>query len=183
MKNNCKRRRGFTLTELLVFICVLSSLALLFIPMALQQRSDENEKHAVRYLQMICGAQKVWHTHTDSYVSLQQLSATVPVVSGGDTSSVSVLRAPFLALTPPMVVGDTDIAHRGGYRFQLGKNNDGTIIGCWAWPNLNKYSGHSSFWVDFSSATVSLSATDYSWKDTPQQIAPLSGQLVLLKSE
>ncbi|MFT7516336.1 MAG: competence protein ComGC [Myxococcota bacterium] len=175
------RIRAFILSELVVFVCVLSVIALLAMPLALKQRSVENEQHAVAYLEMIADAQQVWHQQTGAYASLYRLATTVPISSDPNASPMSVLRVPFLALTPPMIIGDRGVAHRGGYRFQLGRTANRDIRGCWAWPNLNKYSGETSYWVDFSNFKVSQSLESYSWEETPQGSVPAAEQLINLE--
>ena len=174
-----RRNQAFTLAELLVFICVISIVALFAIPLSLAQRSDLNQQHAQRYLQMIDGAQRVWHQQTGNYASLSQLATTVPVPLKLPSANISVLRAPFLAVSPSLIVTDDSIAHRGGYRFQLATDNHGNIAGCWAWPNLNKYSGEISYYVDFSTSKVMLSIAKYSWKETPQGAVPLASELLV----
>ncbi|HIA38707.1 MAG TPA: type II secretion system protein [Planctomycetes bacterium] len=174
---------AFTLTELLVFICVISVIALFAMPLALKQRSHENEEHAQQYLQMIGGAQHVWMQQTGSYASLRQLATTVPVPPKMTSNNISVLRAPFLALMPSMVVSDEDIAHRAGYRYQLATDDVGNTVGCWAWPNLNKYSGEVSFYFDFATSQVKRSIKNYSWKETPQGVVPLAGELLVAETE
>jgi competence protein ComGC len=174
-----RRNTGFTLAELLVFICAISIVSLFAIPMSLTQRSDLNQQHAQRYLQMIDGAQWVWLEQTGSYASLRQLATTVPVPLKFPSDNISVLRAPFLAVDPSLLVTSDSIAHRGGYRFQLAADDSGSIAGCWAWPNLNKYSGDTSYYVDFSTSKVMQSVARYSWKDTPQGVAPLASELLV----
>jgi type II secretory pathway pseudopilin PulG len=174
-----RRNQAFTLAELLVFICVISIVALFAIPMSLAQRSDLNQQHAQRYLQMIDGAQRVWHQQTGNYATLNQLATTVPVPLKLPNANISVLRAPFLAVAPSLVVTDGSIAHRGGYRFQLATDDHGNVAGCWAWPNLNKYSGEMSYYVDFSTSKVMPSSAKYSWKETPQGVVPLASELLV----
>ena len=174
-----RRNPGFTLAELLVFVCVISIVALFAIPMSLTHRSDLNQKHAQRYLKMIDGAQRVWLRQTGSYASLRQLSTTVPVPLKFPSDKISVLRAPFLAVTPSLLVTADSIAHRGGYRFHLAADDSGNIAGCWAWPNLNKYSGDISYYIDFSTSKVMPSVARYSWKETPQGVVPLASELLV----
>jgi len=147
--------------------------------MSLTQRSDLNQRHAQRYLQMIDGAQWVWLQQTGSYASLRQLATTVPVPLKFPSDNISVLRAPFLAVVPSLLVTADSIAHRGGYRFQLAADESGEITGCWAWPNLNKYSGESSYYVDFSTSKVMPSIARYSWKETPRGVVPLASELLV----
>ena len=174
-----RHNHGFTLAELLVFICVTGIVAVFAIPRSLADRSDLNQQHAQRYLQMIDGAQLVWLQQTGSYASLRQLATTVPVPLKLPSDNISVLRAPFLAVAPALLVTADSIAHRGGYRFQLAVNDSGDIAGCWAWPNLNKYSGDSSYYVDFSTSKVMQSLARYSWKETPQGVAPRASELLV----
>ena len=128
---------------------------------------------------MIDGAQLIWLQQTGSYASLRQLATTVPVPLKFPSDNISVLRAPFLAVAPSLLVTDDSIAHRGGYRFQLAADDSGNIAGCWAWPNLNKYSGDISYYVDFSTSNVMQSIARYSWKDTPQGVIPLASELLV----
>ena len=174
-----RRNPGFTLAELLVFVCVISIVALFAIPMSLTHRSDLNQKHAQRYLEMIDGAQRVWLRQTGSYTSLHKLATTVPVPLKFPSDKISVLRAPFLAVTPSLLVTADSIAHRGGYRFHLAADDSGNIAGCWAWPNLNKYSGDISYYIDFSTSKVMPSVARYSWKETPQGVVPLASELLV----
>jgi type II secretory pathway pseudopilin PulG len=174
-----QRNQGFTLAELLVFICVISIVSLFAIPISLIQRGDLNQQHAQRYLQMIDGAQLVWLQQTGSYASLRQLATTVPVPLKFPSDTISVLRAPFLAIAPSLLVTADSIAHRGGYRFQLAADDSGNITGCWAWPNLNKYSGDISYYVDFATSKVMESVVRYSWKETPQGAVPLASELLV----
>ena len=58
-------------------------------------------------------------------------------------------------------------------------DDNGNIAGCWAWPNLNKYSGEMSYYVDFSTSEVMPSIAKYSWKETPQGVVPLASELLV----
>ena len=53
---------------------------------------------------MIDGAQRVWLQQTGGYASLRQLATTVPVPLKLPSDNISVLRAPFLAVAPSLLV-------------------------------------------------------------------------------
>jgi competence protein ComGC len=175
--------RAFTLSELLIFIGLLSVSAMVALPLALRQRATENEQHAGKYLKMIAGAQAIWHQQTGAYASMHQLTTTVPVPVLDSISNISIMRAPFFATSPPFLVSNEKIGHRGGYRFQLAFSVDGNDAGCWAWPNLNNYSGSKSYYIDFESQMLFESVNKYSFKETPQGVVPASSELNRLEIE
>jgi len=163
-----RRATGFVLGELLVFVVLLTLLSVWLLPVALKARQVENAEHARQYLRMISASEQVWKREMGVYVDLRRLAESVPSPS----EYPNHLRTPGLSLTPPLVFDGNGIAHRGGYRFQIGTNNEGRAVGCWAWPNLRDYSGRDTYWVDFDTGKLSVSSVAASWDDTPGSLAP-----------
>lgn len=164
-------RKGFTLLEFLLFCTLLLTASTLLIPRALQPRRELNQAQAVGYLAMIGTAECAWLERSGAYVSLPRAVQTGPA------------REPRTAIgLPPLVPPDFlfdggGIGHRGGFRFRLGRNPDGGIEGCWAWPNLAGFSGEHSYWADFEDRVVRRVVTNYSWKDAPPLASPASSEL------
>ena len=162
------RAPGFVLGELLAFVVLLTAASVLFLPMALEARQKENESHAREYLRMVAASEQVWKREMGTYVDLRRLAESVP----NPPEHRNHLRTPGLAFSSPMVFDGLDIAHRGGYRFRIGMNDESRAVGCWAWPNLRDYSGYETYWVDFETGKVWVSPVAASWNDTPGSLAP-----------
>jgi hypothetical protein len=163
-----RRAPGFVLGELLVFVVLLTAASMVFLPMALKERQVENAEHAREYLRMISASEQVWRREMGVYVDLRRLAESVP----SPPERGSHLRTPGMSFQPPMIFDGHGIAHRGGYRFLVGTNEQGRAVGCWAWPNLCDYSGQDTYWVDFANGVVSISPIAASWNDTPGSLAP-----------
>ncbi|MDA0666628.1 MAG: hypothetical protein O3A95_01060 [Planctomycetota bacterium] len=160
--------KGFALLELLIFIVVLTGLSVWLLPVALEERKDENQKHAVEYLRMLASAESLWMSEVGTFVELRQVAESVPNLPGRALH----LRTPTFAFDPPMLFDVLGVGHRGGYRYRSGHNSDGRIVGCWAWPNLREYSGLATFWLDFKTQQVFEAPIAASWNDTPGTLAP-----------
>jgi len=163
-----RRAPGFVLGELLVFVVLLTALSVWLLPLALQARQVENAAHARAYLRMISSSQQVWQREMGAYVDLRRLAQSIPIPPEHRNHA----RTPGMSLTPPLIFDGLSIAHRGGYRFLVGTDGQGKALGCWAWPNLRGYSGSETYWIDFSTSLVSVSAVHSSWNDTPGTLAP-----------
>ena len=164
-------RKGFSLLEFLAFCALLLAASTLLIPRALAPRRALNEAHAVGYLAMIGAAERAWREETGAYVPLQRAVQTGPASEPRDAVTLPPL------LPPDFLFDGTGVAHRGGFRFRLGRAPDGEIAGCWAWPNLEGFSGADSYWSDFASGTVRRVGTRYSWKDEPPATPPAPDDL------
>lgn len=159
---------GFVLGELVAFVLLLSLASVFLLPMALEARKVENAAHAREYLRMISSSEQVWRREMGVYVDLRRLAESVP----SPAEHRNHLRTPGLSFEPPMIFDGHGIAHRGGYRFLVGTNEQGRATGCWAWPNLRDYSGQDTYWIDFVSGAVFVSPIAASWNDTPGSLAP-----------
>jgi hypothetical protein len=162
------RQYGFVLGELLIFVVALTVLSVWLLPLALEERQQENERHAREYLRLISSSEQVWNREIGTFVDLRRLAEAVP----SPEQRPANLRTPGLAFQPPMVFDGQGIAHRGGYRFRIGVDDSGRASGCWAWPNLRDYSGRDTYWIDFDGSQVWISPVDASWNDTPGSLAP-----------
>ncbi len=174
-----RARVGFTLPELLVFIAVLTSASMWLLPKALQARKNQNEAHAVAYLRMMASAEQLWKREQGSFVEIRSLAESVPNPASGSFS----LRTPPFDFRPKMIFDGVGIGHRAGYRFRAGHDQDGRVVGCWAWPNLREYSGLQTYWVDFSTQQVFATAVSASWVDTPGSLAPEDVGLSLVAAD
>ena len=166
--STARRAPGFVLGELLAFVLVLTALSVWLLPMALKARQVENASHAREYLRMISASEQVWQREMGLFVDLRRLAESVP----NPPAFPNHLRTPGLSFPSPMVFDGEGIAHRGGYRFRIGMNDQGRAIGCWAWPNLRDYSGRDTYWIDFDTSKISVSPVAASWNDTPGSLAP-----------
>lgn len=164
-------RKGFSLLEFLVFCALLLVASTLLIPRALEPRRALNEAHALGYLAMIGGAERAWLEQTGAYVSLQRAVQTGPSADARQAIGLPPL------LAPDLLFDAAGLAHRGGFRFRLGREADGRIAGCWAWPNLQGFSGVDSYWASFAERTVHKVRTRYSWKDEPPETPPAAAEL------
>ena len=160
--------KGFALLELLIFIAVLTALSVWLLPLALKERKDENQAHAVEYLRMLASAESMWMSEVGSFVEVRQVAESVPNLPGRALH----LRTPSFNFEPRMIFDGQGIGHRGGYRYRTGHDEDGRIVGCWAWPNLREYSGLATFWVNFQTRVVFEAPIAASWNDTPGTLAP-----------
>ena len=129
---------------------------------------------------MIANDQNVWMDQHSAYADFLQLTQTIPIQAVAENQKVSMTRTPFLNFSPPLVNHKDGVVHRGGYRFQLGVNLEGDILGCWAWPNLVTYSGNKTYWIDFKGEQLFASKRNYSWKDTPEKGSPEGSELLPL---
>lgn len=161
-------RQGFALLELLIFIVLLTAVSVWGLPMLLEARKSENETHAVEYLRMMASAEQLWKQEIGSYVEVRRLAESVPNRPDGEFH----LRTPPFDFRPKMIFDAVGIGHRAGYRYRHGNDETGRIVGCWAWPNLRKYSGLRTFWVDYRDGQVYEAPIAASWEDTPGILAP-----------
>lgn len=157
-------RKGFSLLEFLIFCALLLAVSTVLLPRALRPRRDLNEEQAVGYLAMIGGAERAWLEATGGYVTLQRAAQSGPPNPRG-------LPAPPL-LPPDLLFDARGIAHRGGFRFRLARDEEGRIAGCWAWPNLRGYSGEATYWAAFDEREIRRARAGFSWKDEPPAAAP-----------
>lgn len=162
------------LGELLVFVGLLTVLSVWLLPKALEERMEENADHAREYLRLIHASEQLWLRERGGFVDLRTLAESVP----NPPDMPWNLRTPGLHFEPPMVFDEEGIGHRGGYRFRVGLNQIGRVSGCWAWPNLREYSGENTFWVDFDTGEVWLTAVQASWFRTPSIDRPDENELV-----
>lgn len=169
--------KGFTLTELLLFCALLTCCAVIVLPSSLSGRVIQNEEGAQQYLFMIANAENVWMEQEGSYADFMQLTQTIPIKPVAENQKVSMMRTPFLAFEPSLTSSKDGVVHRGGYRFQLGVDIEGKIVGCWAWPNLAAYSGNNTYWIDFKEEKLFISKRHYSWKDTPSSRSPSNSEI------
>lgn len=164
-------RKGFSLLEFLVFCALLLAASTLLIPRALAPRRALNEAQAIGYLAMIGSAERAWRDETGAFVTLQRAVQTGPARAARDAVTLPPL------LPPDFLFDGAGVAHRGGFRFRLGRAPDGAIAGCWAWPNLEGFSGADTYWSDFTAGAVRRVSTRYSWKDEPPPTPPAAAEL------
>ncbi|MDA1259898.1 MAG: hypothetical protein O3A20_04685 [Planctomycetota bacterium] len=164
-------RKGFTLLEFSVFCVLLLTASTLLIPRALQPRRELNEAQAVGYLAMIGAAERAWLERSGAYVSLQRTVQTDPARDPRDAAGLPPL------VPPDFLFDGGGIGHRGGFRFRICREPGGRIAGCWAWPNLEGFSGEDSYWASFTEREVRRVRVRYSWKNEPPAEPPTADDL------
>lgn len=165
-------KKGFSVLEFLVVCGLLLAVSTILLPRALEPRRAVNEEHAVGYLAMIAAGERAWKQETGATVPLHRLSEEPPITRqpGGSFTSLSPL------LSPSFLVDISGVAHRGGFRFQLGRDAQGLFAGCWAWPNLRGFSGQETYWADFSSGEIRRLREEPDWSSPPDAM-PAAAEL------
>ncbi len=164
-------RKGFSLFEFLAFCALLLAASTILLPRALEPRRALNEEQVVGYLAMIGAAEVVWTEQVHNYVTLQRLAESGPPRGAGPSGAQPPL------IPPDFLFDGSGIGHRGGYRFRVGLDEDERITGCWAWPNLDGYSGENTYWTNFRERTVQRAHLRASWKNQPPGTAPAASDL------
>ena len=103
--------------------------------------------------------------------TLQRLAESGPPRGAGPSGAQPPL------IPPDFLFDGSGIGHRGGYRFRVGLDEDERITGCWAWPNLDGYSGENTYWTNFRERTVQRAHLRASWKNQPPGTAPAASDL------
>ena len=170
------RRRGFTLTELLIAGAVITVLGAVALPIAYSERLALNEHQARGYLRMIQGAEAAWQRETGGYQQIGFIAVQAPLSREQRGPS---LRTPLLPHSF-LPYGEDDIGRRGGYRFDCGIAPGGRIKGCWGWPETPGYSGDEVYWIEFETGKLYRVPRVPQWKVLPAMPAPdpLAGELV-----
>ncbi len=94
-----RKRRAFTLIELLIVILVLAILMAVALPLYLAAVSDSQVKTCRANMQTIANAEAAWktqdptHTYTTALTSLNANLGSTPVCPSGGTYSVSITQA------------------------------------------------------------------------------------------
>jgi len=171
------RRRGFTLTELLVLGAAITLIGALALPAAYSSRRDLNGAQVRGYLRMIRGAQLVWRAEVGAFKGLGDLVLYSPPrrVTVGPNLRVALLPTTFLPY-------DTDpTGRRAGHRFESGYTRAAAPAGCWAWPETKGYAGDEVYWIDYASGQLYTVDQEPNWRELsalpvpePQMLTPFT---------
>lgn len=102
-----RKRRGFTLLELLICLELIVILSAMALPNLLQSRDAANETSAIGSLKAINGAEANYRTRSGAYANLSTLlsSNLIDKALGNASSSASLRSGYYFSVTP--VTGNT----------------------------------------------------------------------------
>ncbi len=165
-----RSERGYTLTELLVLIALITVLSLWGLPRALEPRLRLNETSAVELLRVLQSGRLAWEQQTGVPVTLVQLT--------GYLLPDEEAELPRSLMPHGFFLRDDGAVLRGGYRFRESYDRSAGPLGCWAWPKLREYSGREVYWLDY--ATGEVFRVD-GLEALPPPTAPAEGSLLPLR--
>ena len=140
---------GFSLTELLFFVAVLSLLSWMLLPPVLLPKLQMNEEIAERTLRVIEVGQGIWEETSGNPVPLSRFTLEAPPMQDSSTSN---FRLPLVALS--FRAGPDGAVSRGGYRFEDWMEQGTLLTGCVATPEPPGYGGRKGFRIRYSTGEV-----------------------------
>jgi type II secretory pathway pseudopilin PulG len=148
-KSSPQARSGFSLTELVILLVVLTALGAFAMPKLYRPRPAVNEASAVDVLNMLGSAQRSHRQATGSWAELFQIQ----FAPGREPNDL----APFM----PFFSGSDNFVNYGGYHYLELVDLNGRPAGCLATPITPGFSGRKTFRLTYADGSIEVLPADF----------------------